>query len=58
MSEEFFKLKTEVKELICLKNKVFELEITNENDQEILKEQLNVIKALEEKVESLEKKRK
>jgi hypothetical protein len=52
LSEEFYKLKDEVKELTQLKKKVFELEDAHKNDKEIMTEQLKDIKELEQKVDN------
>ena len=55
LSEEFYKLKDELKELEPLKNKVLELEKKSNSDSETMKTQLTVIRALEQKVGGLQK---
>ena len=56
LTEELFKLKDEVKELSQVKKKVLELEDAHKQDEEIIKEHVKVIKALEHKVDILQMK--
>jgi DNA mismatch repair ATPase MutS len=55
LSEEFYKLKDEIKELEPLKKKMIELEKKYNSVRETMKTQQTVIKACEQKIEGLQK---